>query len=863
MYTGIVVSHTHWDREWYLPFQTFRIKLIETVDTLLDTLKENPAFSSFTLDGQTVILEDYLEIKPFNADIIREYIKNGRIFIGPWYTLPDEFLASGESIIRNLLLGNMISQEFGNRLPIGYMPDIRCQISQMPQILKGANIDVAILGRGVGYVKKSEFLWEGSDGTTIICTYMPRGYSNLGRITEDEEKAIRRVASLTEILTQYATTDVLLFMNGGDHLLPEKNLPSFLNLLNKKFTDICLLQGSLIDYVSRIKEKSHNLEIIRGEFLSNKPVRICPGVWSSRMYLKVKNRDLETLIEKYTEPLATFAWVLGNKYPKNEIIKAWKYLLQNHAHDSISGCGIDEVHREMETRYDWVKQIGEYIRDRSLKYLASKINLEDVQDDVIPIIVFNPNNWERTDIVKAEIILPNRLEGFSIIDCKGELIESHLDNIESMSVGNTTCYKVSFSFIRDQIPPLGYKVFYLKLSSANIKTEKNADIVYEIENEFFKVIADPITGILDVIDKETGITYKGCNKFEDVADAGDEYNFCPLEQDIPITTKVYPEITTTFTKVSSKMEIKYALSIPKEITEDRKRRSSEYIDCSIITEVILYPKVRRIDFKTTVSNLAKDHRLRVLFPDEFHNKSTYWVESKFDVVERKVDLPKAEKETLELGQEVYTPTRPQDDFLSTENLSLINRGLPEYEILKGGKGISIALTLIRAVGWLSRGDLYTRKGNAGPSVPTPDAQCIGEYEFHYSLLPHFGKSWIEAEALKVAKDFTNPLVAIQAEKNRGELPKEFSFIELSPENLLISAVKKAEDSDSLILRIYNPTSNDYESTIKFFKDLKDVRIVNLLEQQEESEYPKLKFEGNKCYFRIDRYKILTLGIRFS
>src|SRR5690349_7596891 len=176
--TLLVVSHTHWDREWYLPFQLYRIKLVRLIDRLLAILQDDPRYAHFMLDGQTVVLEDYLEVRPDRRAGLAEHIGSGRVLAGPWYILPDEFLVSGESIIRNLQRGTRIAREFGASMPVGYVPDPFGQISQLPQLLRGFGLDWAVFWRGVGDVGGTEFAWQGPDGSQVLVTHIPRGYAN-------------------------------------------------------------------------------------------------------------------------------------------------------------------------------------------------------------------------------------------------------------------------------------------------------------------------------------------------------------------------------------------------------------------------------------------------------------------------------------------------------------------------------------------------------------------------------------------------------------------------------------------------------------------------------------------------------------
>jgi len=250
-----IISHTHWDREWYLTYQQFRMKLVHLIDYTLDILKNNPDFK-FMLDGQTVVLEDYLEINPQRESELKNYIKEGRLLVGPWYVLSDEFLSDGESLIRNLLIGHKIAQRFGRVMKVGYLPDIFGHISIMPQILRGFDIDNAVIWRGVD-ARETEFFWQSPDRTKVLCIWMPTGYTNLISLPAEPSKALDKLIKSKEDILARAKNNTrhFLMMNGGDHLVPQINLPHIIAEVNKLPGRHKVLLSTLPEYISQIKRK--------------------------------------------------------------------------------------------------------------------------------------------------------------------------------------------------------------------------------------------------------------------------------------------------------------------------------------------------------------------------------------------------------------------------------------------------------------------------------------------------------------------------------------------------------------------------------------------------------------------------------
>src|SRR5713226_4126688 len=404
----ILVPHTHWDREWYQTFQQFRIRLVRTIDKLLDILDRDDKFSHFMLDGQTIVLDDYLEVQPEQEERLKRYIRAGRIQVGPWYLQPDEFLVSGESLIRNLQIGIQRAAEFGGGMRIGYVPDCFGHIAQLPQIFQGFGIDNAIFWRGVGAeAHKSEFYWAAPDGTQVLVVFLAgaMGYSNARDMPLVPEEFVARVEFLAAPLLPMATTNTLLFMNGSDHLEPQDGLPEAIESANKllahinpeyenilthyghfehigqaKHIDsIHVRIGTLPQYIEAIQQQIErspgiSLQTLSGEMRSSQYSHLLPAVLSTRMWIKQQNTAIEHLLERWVEPLTAWAWKLGSAYPQGLVRLAWQYLLQNHPHDSICGCSIDQVHRENSVRFAQSQQISEGLLAQALQSLAAATN---------------------------------------------------------------------------------------------------------------------------------------------------------------------------------------------------------------------------------------------------------------------------------------------------------------------------------------------------------------------------------------------------------------------------------------------------------------------------------------------------------
>ncbi len=944
----LVVSHTHWDREWYLSFQQFRAKLVEMMDALLALLEREPRFTSFTLDGQTILLEDYLEVRPERRAEIREWVRQGRLLVGPWYTSPDEFLVSAEALIRNLMLGRRIAAELGGPMKkVGYLPDSFGQMPQMPQILRGFGIGAAIFWRGVGDEPgQTEFRWKAPDGSTVLAVHLPEGYGNAGDLPTEREALVERLAGVREQLAAGATTDHLLLMNGGDHKWPQENLPQVLALANEALEDTTLIQGTLLDYIAAVEEADPPLPTMEGELRCAKYAYLLPGTLSSRMPLKQRNAAVQTLLEKWAEPFSAFAelgnWETGKLVDwepsaRPLIWQAWKYLLQNQAHDSICGCNVDAVQRDMEVRFAWAEEIGEEVIRRSLQAIAGRIDTAaPTEIPLTLIVVFNPLNVPRSDVVTIsfqpltslkdgtfvvadseghtvphEILSGEPLEVFSTDASReefaefmqmiegGEVFDLRITSLDltpleagALGVSATLVKKetapevdfgaikrriqavlddetwqrfcvqayfapqVQLSFLAENVPGCGYKTYAIlnlhrptssisgsKIALRGLRATAVASRLWpgsgdpgrakldllSIENEFYVVEADPTDGTLTITDKETSLTYRGCNRFVDEGEAGDLYwHESPARDEMVHGPVEPPQITVTEGPLGTALRVEMVYSLPTGLTDDRGARSEQRVSCPIVSEICLRPGMRRIDIRTEVENQAVNHRLRVHFPTLIETERSC-AEGAFGVVERPVEIPSGEG-----WVEQPVGTHPQGSFVvasdGTKGLMVINRGLPEYEFLPstslrtgpGEVGVTVALTLLRCVERLSR----------GAEVLTPLAQCPGRQTFEYALLPHVG-DWREAALYHEAHAFNAPLRALVTDLHEGVLPAELSFASVESVGLVVSAVKVAEAGDGLILRLYNPTPREVEGRVRLWRPFVQAYLVRLDEEEIE------------------------------
>jgi alpha-mannosidase len=925
----VVVPHTHWDREWYQPFQEFRARLVRLVDRLLDILDSEPAFTHFHFDGQTIVLEDYLEIRPDRRARLRRLIRAGRIAVGPWYILPDEFLVSGESLIRNLQIGHRLADEFGAPTKIGYLPDEFGHCAQMPQILAGFGIDNAVVWRGVGAdVTQTLFTWEGLDGTSAFTVYLPMsGYSNGRNLPESVDELRAEIGGLVAEQAPFRRIPSLLVMNGTDHQEPHAMLPESLMAATHGLEGVTYEIAPLAQFIERARREHRELETHRGELRSPLRANMIPGVTSVRVRLKQRDFENVSRIERYAEPLATWADLLVGEPRLTAFLEwAWKLVVQNHPHDSITGCSVDQVHRDMESRFDQVHMVVNPVIAQALAAVTQQLDTSRTSPDAV-LVVYNPNG-AGPGVVSMELAVDGAAEHV-LVDAAGSEIPLHVEasasevlldaelpptdvrphvlgmqtreflgmainairldrrdatlhasvtldrnprgsldlpklraewlaqlddpTLRSVAVRAHTGAPARATFCAPSLTGHGFTVFRLQPKSVATASPFVAG-QRELENTFFRVCVNE-GGSLQITDKQAGLILPRCNWFVDEGDRGDEYNFDPLEGQRVVAPQHAPSaVIDAGNPVVATLTLTQHYALPRRLEADRETRSAECASVSITTVVRLYAGVKRIDFETTVDNLVADHRLRAHFQTPL-GVTTAFMEQAFGTVERALALEPPSPFERPIG------TVPQKTFTciqdSAHGVAVFNRGIPEVEVQPTGTGAEIALTLIRAVGWLSRGDLRFRRGPAGPGLETPEAQSPGRHRFEYALTTYPG-DWQTAGIVAQAHAFAYPPMATISDAHAGPLPADAALVRSDNPHIILSALTTSRRPGAFVARWYNSSAAAQTTEIQI-PSAERVRAVNFLERPARARVRRAGPQRWRVQFRP--FEIVTLQVR--
>lgn len=801
-YRFTIVPHTHWDREWYQPFEIFRLKLARMLDELLDLLDGDPEFRTFVLDGQSVILEDYVDLRPARADQLRRLLADGRIVTGPSYVLPDEFLAGQEALVRNLLLGRAVCRRFGAEpMSVGYYPDTFGHVGQLPQILRGVGLDAFVFWRGLGDEANEvgvAFDWSAPDGSTVLAVRQLGSYGNacaIGRWASGGIDMAARPDQWPEVTAQRLARHVSVFApeiartgsrealacNGSDHETAHGRLPELLAAVRQSHPDTAVEFGTFAEYVGRLRASlDRDLPRLEGELCSGRDAPVLRGINSTRIYLKQAAERAERALLQ-AETLSALARLRDGAAPTHAdaLGRAWRELLRNLPHDSISGCSTDEVHRDMAARFAATEQLSRRVARESLAGLAGTVaSWSAAEVAAARRSVVNTLPWRRA--VVAELPLPGHL-----IDAPN-LRTADGAPVDRVDVDGRPAGRVL-------VEVDGFGATDVELVAGPGRSAERATARRDrLENGRIRVEVGP-DGRYAIVDLDSGRRADGLGGVEDVADRGDEYNFCPVEGDTPIVQSGRARVRVVHAgPVVAELELRRVIDLPAGLSADRRRRLGS-VRVAVTTTLRLAAGSDLLEVVTVVDNTARDHRFRVRFPAPGTTfRSAVRAEGHFSVVKR----PPRPIWSSSGWTEPPAFTHHTAGFVAAGDLLVVGRGLPEYEVLLAPDGSQeVALTLLRCVGWLSRDDLSTRPGGAGPAIETPEAQCLGTHRFEYAVgLGAARRS--DAELVRASAAYRFGPVLGPA----GAAPPVLGV----SGDVAFGALKTAEDADGAILRVYNP-----------------------------------------------------------
>lgn len=880
-----VISHTHWDREWYQPFQKYRYRLVRIMDDLITNLEKDEEYKTFYLDGQTIVLEDYLEVRPEMEERLKKLIQAGRIHIGPWYVMPDEFLIAGESLIKNLRMGHKICENWGVRpMKNGYVTDIFGHNSQFPQILNGFDIRAATLYRGIGDYEKDAFRWRSPDGSEVLAAKLEsaRSYSNFYFAVRwpyeetgfDEKDAVKRMQILVDRARQMAASDMVLMMDGVDHSGMEPDIPKMIRLFQREIPDVELIHGGLEEYFERLDKKA--LEIIEGPLYhvawrggNNQVIK---NVLSSMVHLKQANDHCETYLSAISEPLNALCEGLsprlksfrGDDYSlsprRNYLDLGWKYLIQNHPHDSICGCSLSDVHRDNVFRYRQTRQIAEASADDCATVLTR--NIRTTGDHHQAVMLYNPSQREVNGvrIVTLPLAKTNACPNYRFYDSQNRLLDvqilsetddlypkNRLRQLIQLTPGSQVTVAMPL-----QIPAMGYTVICCDDLQSEYHIERKAyamDPFYpprrlqggqmtahnRIDNGKLTVELN-CRGLLDVTVNQSGHTFRNLHLLEDRSDVGDGWNWGTTRYDNAIFGENCLEQFGVLSDgpLCTVWKLDYALHLPKKASPDFKTRSAEE-HIQRVTTLLMVPKdSEQLFFETSLTNQTENHRLRVLFPS-FSEADTFRTKTPFDFCEWEV-AHEDNTDCVELETKVH-PSQGVTRIGEANPLSLYSKGLYEVEVTDNEEK-ALALTLFRAA--------QNECGTAHPQ----DIKMLRDLNFSYALSfadQSVTQTMLEGEAYRAG------LYTFAFDQNPlAENDPDGAFLTVSPCEKILSHL--SEDHGKYTLRFYDVSGKEETLSVTLPRAVASANYCNLLGQPMGA----CEVQGSSFSIHCPPHKIVTV-----
>jgi mannosylglycerate hydrolase len=875
-----IVPHSHWDREWYFTTSRSKVYLMKDLKDVLDTLENNRNFKYFMVDAQGSLLDDYLKWMPQDKERITKLVKAGKLVIGPWYTQSDQLVISGESIVRNLYYGMKRCESLGGYMNVGYVPDSFGQSGNMPQIYREFGIEDTLFWRGVSddMVKHTDFNWKGDDGSVVFTTQIPFGYYIGGNIPEEQEQSeVFWQKECFEKAGGRSATRHIYFPNGFDQAPIRTNLPELVKERNKIDPDNEYVISCIEDYIKDVKSEQPELEEVNGELVIAKHMRIHKSIFSSRSDLKVLNTQIQNYVTNVMEPLLTISYQLGNDYPTEAIGEIWKLLFENAAHDSIGSCISDTANEDVYMRYKQARDIAVNLVELHSRLIATSVR----NDAPMTFTLINTLPQKREDTVVVKTYIPGG--SFAILDDKGNPVEYSV--IESRDLTDYVLsqtikldpsrkfyipekvYEAVIAIKSNDVPALGYVQYTLNPNSSSACVMENQK---KLENEYYSISIEK-DGSLTILDKKNDVVYQNQGVLVENGDDGDSFNYSPPRKDLEVysnRSKVTCQITGN--EIYNQAKIQFQMIVPKDLEERAEGKVSTVMPVEMTVALRKGSKV--IDFHVHVDNHGLSHRLCVLFDAQLVSKFNY-ADEQFGLIKRPNYYEKEMKlyqegskntgcNTRKAGiqelanwandqsgwQEPPISIEPTQSYVSltdgSRGIAVIPKGVREYEILEDHM---IRLTLFRTYGFMGKENLIYRPGRASGEriIETPAAQLLKEMDFDFGFTTYqtdinhadidlLAKSYNTDIEVYTYAEFLNGRLIFSQREVEGTMENRSSLFE-TDQKLVVSAIKKAEDGEGMIIRLFNGKDHeDVMETLRFTKEIKEAYYTNLKEEKQES-----------------------------
>jgi hypothetical protein len=867
----VVVSHSHWDREWYLPKETFRYHLCNMVEDLLDLVERDPDYRHFMLDGQASLLDDIEAVRPELLPRLRGHVEAGRISVGPWYVLQDEFLVSGESLARNLLVGRQVSQKFGAPMSVGYVPDAFGHVSQIPRMLQGFGIESAVFWRGAGGREDTtEWRWRAPGGAEVLCMWLKWSYGFAANLADDSSQVVQRFGVDLDRMLTSSPAKVLIWMNGADHLWPQAHLPAMLEAIREAHPGVDVIHGGLPLAESLVRERLDvgALPVVDGEMRHTGPAHgfLLPGVLSARSWQQRDHDAAEWRLVREAEPLATLAGISADQ----PLDLAWRTLLKCQPHDSICGCSTDEVHQEVDVRIARTSQLATAIREHAILKLADDPAAREVtarrHGDLQAIVLSNPHPFETPALATLTLHRGAEEGPFRLMGPDGEvahaivgdvladqtlswagLEEAPMDNPEDLP---PTHRELTVQILAEALPPLGIQI--LRIEDAPPTDEKIPPMAERVENEHIALEAIP--GGIAILDRSTGERVE--HTFEDVGDRGDEYNFCSLAGEaIHRSDAIDWRVEKRADATATSLTLTGTWRLPRTLSDDRAERVGD-ASVAMRLEAQLTPGIRGVALDLRIDNEALDHRLRARFSSSAHASAV--ADAPFDWIERSPQPNPGAPDALEMSEPTFPLSSMVTQELTHARYGVGTLGLKEGQLEEDG---TLLITILRSVGWLSRGDMAPhRPRHAGPALATPGAQGLGEHRFPYALA--FGEQGEDPASLhRILEPLLFPP---SARAVPSATVQNQSLLAVEPASIRLAAIKRSASGDAIVVRLMGAASGAPQTTkLTLWRPIEEAWLSDLDERSGPALPVHETPDGSAVRVDVPSRDVVTVAIRLG
>jgi alpha-mannosidase len=865
-----LIAHTHWDREWYLPRGVFHARFVPMFDELIERLHTDAGFRSFLLDGQTVLVEDYLRARPERENDVKTLVKTGRLQVGPWYVLADELIPSGESLIRNLLLGSADAERLGMRLDVLYSPDAFGHPGALPSLAREFGIKFAVLWRGLGGAAGQErdwYRWSGPDGRDVLLWHLPPDGYEIGAALPSAGARLPEVwPQVRAALVERAAGKHIPVFIGADHHAPHPALVRLRDILAD-------LEPASAFRISRLDEffqaaEGTTARPVAGELRwSYGHTWMLQGVHSTRAPLKRLHGDVELRLERIAEPLAALArrTVAGNRDRRPLLDVAWRTLVRSQFHDTIAGCTADVVAAAAARRLtDVAAYAGEIARGALHELVGHDPDVARERPEAAQpaLVLWNPAPRARGGVTVADVTFFRRdvLVGppgnreprvgpgyrpFSLRGRDGRPVPVQIlaQRVTQERIEGTRHYpdqdevdQVRVAFRAPAVPGLGIAALTTGAPVAPTKSEEARVRGRALENRFVEVALEA-TGALTLIDRRRDERYTGLLRLEDAPDAGDAYTYCPPARD-------------RLTRSRGPIRVRRLASGPLVAALEARWAVTRGIDARMVVQLYAdSPVVRCI---LDIDNRNAHHRLRARIPTGLA-EATAVAGAAFGAEERGA----VTVEPAAYPQETPVRTAPAHRWVAAarggRGLALLAPAFFEYEWTLNG---DLLVTLLRAVGDLSRADLSTRRGHAGWPTAIPGAQCLGRSRIELAFAPVSAGDVDRGDTVpELWEDAFLPLTGTWL-RDAGTLTLAPVEITLEGTGLVFSAVKPAQAGSPTVLRCYNATGRKVPGAWRFGDGVKTAHRIRADER--EAVALVLEQRGQTVRFVAEPYQIVTI-----